>query len=156
MEAQLLHSICDTGAFLSQSEPGGSSQQDPEENLARGHQEKKNLQVMLTECRSRTLTAVAKCFNQSSSSRLTQLFFLLQLDSKLEAALAPRQPDENQRGVKLATLPDVVLPPPGPRGERGPELTSIVAPQVPVDWLHEGGGTSSPPSSLLASPLPGS
>lgn len=83
-----------------------------------------------------------------------QLFLPMQLKSKPEAARTLRHPDENQQDVKLATLPDVVFTSPGLRGERGPELTSVVAPQ---DWLHEGGGgTSSPPSSLLASQLPGS
>lgn len=70
--------------------------------------------------------------------------------------LTPRfnQLGKNLDDGKIPTMPDVMFASPGIRGERGPELTSIVASQAPIDWLHEGGSTYSPPSSI-ASSLPG-
>lgn len=74
----------------------------------------------------------------------------------METVLTPRfnQLGENLDDGKIPTMPDVMFASPGIRAERGRELTSIVAPQAPIDWLHEGGSTSSPPSSI-ASSLPG-
>lgn len=59
------------------------------------------------------------------------------------------RPSDNLIDTKLLVepwnrLPGIMFGSPGDRGKQGPEVTSIVGPQTPDDWLDEAKSTQAP------------